>query len=63
MIDLRLRSYLDPTAGLPSLPSLPEDAVDVVITDPPFDARTHRAALEGEKRPNGRRNVSAPRRS
>ena len=57
MIDLRLASYLDPTVGLPSLP---EGAVDVVITDPPFDARTHRAALEGEKRPRGHRTVSAP---
>lgn len=38
------------------LPQLEEGAVDVTITDPPFDARTHAKALEGARR-NGRRTV------
>ncbi len=57
MIDLRLGDCMDPTVGLPALA---DGAVDCVVSDPPFDARTHRAAIEGEKRSRGRRSVSAP---
>jgi hypothetical protein len=57
MIDLRLGDCLDVASGLPSLV---EGSVDVVITDPPFDARTHRAAVERKKRPPGARSIDAP---
>ncbi len=36
------------------LPALADGSIDVAITDPPFDARTHRAALEGPCNGKGR---------
>jgi len=39
--DLRLGDCLAPVTGLASLP---DKSVDVVITDPPYDARTHERA-------------------
>lgn len=53
MIDLRLGNCLD-TDGLPSLA---DRSVDLILTDPPFDARTHRAAVETGKRIEGKRSV------
>jgi site-specific DNA-methyltransferase (adenine-specific) len=50
MVDLRLGSCLAHDA----LPALAEGTIDVTITDPPFDARTHRAALERPRRGRGR---------
>lgn len=43
--DLRIGDCLAPDA----LPALADASVDVTVTDPPYDARTHRAALEGSK--------------
>src|SRR6266498_3956925 len=54
--ELRLGDCLD-AAGLPSLP---DRCVDVTIADPPFDGRTHRAALEIGDWRQGSRTVSAP---
>ncbi len=36
------------------LPALADGSIDVTITDPPFDARTYRAALEGPRNGKGR---------
>lgn len=55
MIDLRLGDAL----SISGLASLADASVDVTITDPPFDARTHRAALEAE-RPGRGRKIAAP---
>jgi len=52
MIDLRLGNCLAPDG----LAALAAGSIDVAITDPPFDARTHRAALEAE-RPGRRRKI------
>lgn len=56
MIDLRLGDALGPHG----LAALGDGAVDVTIADPPFDGRTHRAALEaGDWRArDGRRRVA-----
>jgi site-specific DNA-methyltransferase (adenine-specific) len=43
MIDLRLGDALGPSG----VPSLPDRSVDVAITDPPFDARSHAGAGRG----------------
>jgi site-specific DNA-methyltransferase (adenine-specific) len=53
-IDLRLGDCL----GVEGLPSLADRSVDVVITDPPFDARAHRAAVELGQRVEGKRSVA-----
>ena len=53
-IDLRLGDCL----GVEGLPSLADRTVGVVITDPPFDRRAHRAAVEVGQRVPGRRRVS-----
>lgn len=55
MIELRHGDALAPAC----LPSLADASVDVVITDPPFDARTHRVAKEGAPLGEVRR-MSAP---
>lgn len=55
MIDLRLCDALDPECGLPSLA---DGSVASVITDAPFDARTHRAAVELGDWRRGRRRVA-----
>jgi site-specific DNA-methyltransferase (adenine-specific) len=52
---LRCGDCLCETDGLPSLAG---KSVDVIITDPPFDARTHRAALEVGDRADGKRVVA-----
>ncbi len=44
MIDLRLGESLWPTG----LPPLADDAVDVTMSDPPFDARTHGVVAEAD---------------
>jgi site-specific DNA-methyltransferase (adenine-specific) len=49
-VELRLGDYL----GVEGLPALAGGSIDVAITDPPFDARTHRAALEGPSNRRGR---------
>lgn len=54
MIDLRCGDCLGPDG----LPSLNARSVDVIITDPPFDQRTHRAALEGGDWRDGKRKIS-----
>ena len=54
MIDLRLGDCFA-TNGLPSLAPR---SVDVIITDPPFDQRTHRAAVEVGPRVAGKRSVA-----
>ena len=52
MIHLHCGDAFDVTTGLPSLT---DQSVDMVLTDPPFDARTHRAATEtGAGRSRGR---------
>jgi site-specific DNA-methyltransferase (adenine-specific) len=52
--DLRRGDALNSVAGLPSLAT---DAVDCCITDPPFDARTHRAAIESPRQRDGQRRI------
>jgi site-specific DNA-methyltransferase (adenine-specific) len=54
MVDLR---YGDCLAS-DGLPSLADRSVDVIITDPPFDRRTHRAAVEMGDRVAGKRRVA-----
>jgi site-specific DNA-methyltransferase (adenine-specific) len=54
VIDLRLGDCLSPDG----LPSLPDRSVDLILTDPPFDARTHRAAVEVGQRVEGKRSVA-----
>lgn len=55
MIDLRLGD------GVAGLAELGPGAVDVTITDPPFDGRTHRAAgARGDWRTGKRRRVALP---
>jgi site-specific DNA-methyltransferase (adenine-specific) len=54
VIDLRLGDCFA-TNGLPSLA---DRSVDVTITDPPFDARAHRAAVELGPRVAGKRSVA-----
>ena len=54
MIDLRVGDCM----ALDGLPSLADLSVGVTIADPPFDARPHRAALEGPGRRGGRRRVA-----
>lgn len=56
MVDLRCGDALAPDG----LPSLAAGSVDVTIADPPFDARTHRAALEAGDWRTGRRRIAAP---
>jgi site-specific DNA-methyltransferase (adenine-specific) len=51
VIDLRLGDCLGPEG----LASLADGSVDVTITDPPFDPRTHRAALEVARPGRGRK--------
>jgi site-specific DNA-methyltransferase (adenine-specific) len=53
-IDLRLGDCLDRATGLPAGDAA---SVDVTITDPPFDARTHRAAIEVGDWRRGRRAI------
>jgi site-specific DNA-methyltransferase (adenine-specific) len=54
MTDLRLGDCLAPDG----LPSLPDRSVAHVVTDPPFDRRAHRAAVEVGARVAGKRRVS-----
>jgi len=54
-IDLRLGDALDPIIGLPSLA---DRSIDVVLSDPPFDARAHRAAVEVGARCAGNRSMA-----
>jgi site-specific DNA-methyltransferase (adenine-specific) len=56
VLGLRLGDCL----GRRGLGTLPDGAVDVTITDPPFDARTHRAALEPRRAPRGSRRIAGP---
>ena len=53
-IDLRLGDCLGPEG----LPALPDRSVDVVISDAPYDARAHRAAVEVGQRVEGKRSIS-----
>jgi len=55
MIDLHPGDSMAPDG----LPSLADGAVGCTIADPPYDARTHRAALEGPRRGGRRRVVGA----
>ena len=55
ILGLRLGSCLDQDG----MPALADGSIGVTITDPPFDARTHQAALEATPRGTGRR-VGAP---
>ena len=54
MIDLRLGDCF----AISGLPSLADRSVDAIITDPPFDQRTHRAAVEVGPRVAGKRSVA-----
>jgi site-specific DNA-methyltransferase (adenine-specific) len=54
VIDLRLGDCF----AINGLPSLADRSVDVIITDPPFDARAHRAAVELGPRVAGKRSVA-----
>jgi site-specific DNA-methyltransferase (adenine-specific) len=54
MIDLRRGDCFAPDG----LPSLPDRSVDAILTDPPFDQRTHRAAVELGPRIEGKRSVA-----
>ncbi len=53
-VDLRLGDCLAPDG----LAALADGSVDVMLTDPPFDARTHRAAIESGDWRRGRRAVA-----
>lgn len=53
-VDLRAGDCLDSASGLASLA---DKSIDHAITDPPFDARTHRAAMERGNWRNGTRRV------
>jgi len=54
VIDLRLGDCF----AINGLPSLADRSVDVIITDPPFDQRTHRAGVEVGPRVEGKRSVA-----
>jgi site-specific DNA-methyltransferase (adenine-specific) len=54
LIDLRLGNCL----AANGLSSLADRSVDAIITDPPFDARAHRAAVELGPRVAGKRSVA-----
>jgi len=56
MVDLRLGDCFSANG----LPSVADRSVDVVITDPPFDQRTHRAAVEVGDRVEGKRRIAGP---
>jgi site-specific DNA-methyltransferase (adenine-specific) len=54
VIDLRYGDCFAPDG----LPAVADRSVDVIITDPPFDERTHRAAIETGQRIEGKRSVA-----
>jgi len=57
MIDFRHADAFDLGVGLPSLAA---ESVDLVLTDPPFDRRTHRACLESKDWHGADRKADAP---